>query len=305
MQELVSVIMSTYNESLDMLDKSIKSILTQTYKNIQLIIINDNPSREEMSLYLDNMANEFSNILYLKNDSNLGLVRSLNKGIKAADGVYIARMDADDISEIQRIEKQLNFLKKNDCDIVGSSVITIDETDNRVGEIKVPITHDSISSFYKYGSCLLHPTWFGRKRVFLELSGYRNIYSCEDYDFIMRAIEREYHLGNVPEFLLNYRIRSAGISVSSEAQQKLTMYFIEKNKTKINELKENDFEVYLHSEQFYNNLDKINQYIEIKNIFKGNKHIGILDILRLIINKYFYINIWARIKRKQREKYSF
>ena len=308
MNELVSIIMSTYNESLEMLDISIKSIINQTYKNIQFIIINDNPNRKEMDEFLEQKSKEYSDIIiYIRNKCNIGLVESLNKGIKRANGTYIARMDADDISFPDRIEKQINFLKENLCDIVGASVKTINEQNQIIGEIKVPIIHDNIVRFYNYGSCLLHPTWLVKREVFFELRGYRNIYACEDYDFITRAIRKGYRLGNVPEFLLKYRVRNTGISVSAEAQQKLVMYYIIKNQKNINELKEEDFCEYLESKRYKNNLSMMNKFIVKKNKLKSNKNImNILwTIITLITNKYLYIHFIMLVKNRKRNKFTF
>ena len=120
MLEMVSVIMCTYNEPIEVIDASIKSILNQSYENIQLIIINDNPDRLEMAKYLNDLSVNNHMIEYIKNEENIGLVRSLNRGLLKAKGEYIARMDADDISNTNRIKEQVTFLKKNNCDIVGS-----------------------------------------------------------------------------------------------------------------------------------------------------------------------------------------
>mgnify|MGYP003214013077 FL=1 len=120
MLEMVSVIMCTYNEPIEVIDASIKSILNQSYENIQLIIINDNPDRLEMAKYLNDLSVNNHMVEYIKNEKNIGLVRSLNRGLLKVKGEYIARMDADDISNTNRIKEQVTFLKKNNCDIVGS-----------------------------------------------------------------------------------------------------------------------------------------------------------------------------------------
>lgn len=299
MNELVSVVMSTYNESLLVLEKSIDSILNQTYKNIQLVLINDNPNRNDLNEYLDIKVKNNSNIKYIVNDINKGLVFSLNEGIKNSDGEFIARMDADDISHLERIEKQMNFLKTNKLDLVGSYVKKIDENNRIIGEINVPYKHVNIVRYHKYGNCLLHPTWFGKRTVFEKLNGYRNIYSCEDYDFITRAIHNGYKLGNVREPLLDYRIRSDGISVSSEAKQKLLMYYISKHRNSINDITEVNINDYIKSEEYHHSLYNINRYIKIKNEIK--KEHSYYKALLLIPNKYFYINFLANIKMIERK----
>lgn len=291
--------MSTYNESIPIIEKSIESILNQTYKNIQLVLINDNPIRSDLSEYLKSKAMNNDNIKYIVNDTNRGLVFSLNRGINISDGEFIARMDADDISHLDRIEKQMKFLLNNSLDLVGSSVLKIDEKDRIIGEIKVPSNHASIIKYHKYGSCLLHPTWLGKKFVFTNLKGYRNIYSCEDYDFITRAIKNGYIFGNVNEPLLDYRVRLDGISVSSEAKQKLLMYYISKHINSIDEITEENLSNYVISNEYLSDLKKINMYIRIKNEIKHTHEY--YKIVQLIPNKYLYVNILARIKMKERE----
>ena len=123
---LVSVLMSTYNESELELRLAIESILNQTYRNIEFIIVSDNPQ----NTMLQNIINEYQKkdrrIKVILNNENLGLPRSLNKGIEQARGKYIARMDADDISLPNRIEEEMDFMLINNLDMVAALQINID-----------------------------------------------------------------------------------------------------------------------------------------------------------------------------------
>lgn len=92
----VSVIMSVYNEEIGILREAIESILNQSYKNIQFIIIIDNPGYEDAKKILNEYSKEDKRIEIIENYENIGLVNSLNKGLKLANGEFIARMDADD-----------------------------------------------------------------------------------------------------------------------------------------------------------------------------------------------------------------
>ena len=94
MGDLISVIMSTYNESLDEIKKSVESVLGQTYKRIEYIVVLDNPQNTEIKSYFKTLSD--SRIKLIENKTNVGLVRSLNKALQIANGTYIARMDADD-----------------------------------------------------------------------------------------------------------------------------------------------------------------------------------------------------------------
>ncbi|MCT0021417.1 glycosyltransferase family 2 protein [Weissella cibaria] len=121
---MISVVLTTYNESLSDLESSVCSILNQTFHDIELIVIVDNPDADENILYLSSLDDPRMK-LYV-NDVNLGLVASLNLGVQIATGDYIARMDADDISYATRLVDELKFLKLHNLDIVASTFRTID-----------------------------------------------------------------------------------------------------------------------------------------------------------------------------------
>ena len=108
--EKVSVIISAYNEE-EYLEECIESILTQTYENIELIIINDG-SNDNTKGIIDNIALVDNRVIPVHQE-NVGLTKSLNNGLKLAQGKYIARQDADDKSEPNRIEIQKKFLDEN------------------------------------------------------------------------------------------------------------------------------------------------------------------------------------------------
>ena len=110
---LVSVIMSVYRPDLDLLEKSLSSLIGQTYPNIEIILIDDGLSESE-SKHLSKLLGKHVNIKYIKNSSNIGLTKSLNKGIKLAKGELIARQDADDVSNESRIEKQVKRFTINE-----------------------------------------------------------------------------------------------------------------------------------------------------------------------------------------------
>lgn len=296
--ELISVILSTYNEPIDMVKKSVESILNQTYRYIELILINDNPSNEE----LDNFLKQYSNdkrIIYILHDENKGLIYSLNEGIKIANGLYIARMDADDVSFPDRFEKQLDFLKANNYDMVGSSAIKIDENDNEIGKIMVPSDHKNITKYQRYGSCVLHPTWLLKKEVYNKLNGYRNIYSCEDYDFILRAIASGFKIGNLSEPKLYYRIRENGISVSTNIQQKLTMYYLINNKKNDQIVTIEAVDYYLKSDQYKNDYIMLKSYEYNKKCISNKKicFSSLCMICKILVNKFFYKDLFCHIKR--------
>ena len=121
MQPLVSVVMSVYNGE-KYLNESIESILNQSYKNIEFIIINDGCTDKSFSIMQEYYSNDHR-IKIIDNKENKGLIYSLNRGISEAKGKYIARMDADDIALYDRIEKQVAYMEENlDVALLGTAV---------------------------------------------------------------------------------------------------------------------------------------------------------------------------------------
>lgn len=303
--EIISVLLCTYNEPLKYLKLSIESILSQTYTNIQLIIVNDNPKREDMADLLASYAREDSRIKYIVNSSNIGLVGSLNIGLKNAVGEFIARMDADDIATRDRLEKQLEFLKIKNYDLVGCNAIKIDEDGKEIGCLNVPTAFEKIKEYQLYGGCVLHPTWLGKREVFEKLKGYRSVYACEDFDFILRAIQNGFKIGNLPTYGLYYRIRTGSVSSKANIRQKLTMYYLIDNGAYLNVPSVEMLERYLNSVKYKDDFVTLEMYESVKTNMKVNKFnlINIYDFFRIIKNKYFYRNLIEHLKMKEREKY--
>ena len=127
--DLVSVIMSNYNTPEEFLRASIESVLNQTYSNFEFIIVDDcstDNSLEIIKSYQD------ERIVVLENKENLGITKSLNRGLEIAKGEYVARMDADDISFPKRFETQVEYLKNNPQVIVcGTGVELIGDWQGR------------------------------------------------------------------------------------------------------------------------------------------------------------------------------
>ena len=304
--DLITILLSAYNEQIYMIKKSVESILSQTYTNIEVILINDNPQYMELDQLFKKYRSRDARVRYVYHEENKGLVYSLNEGIKMATGNYVARMDADDISYCDRLEKQIKFLKSNQYDMVGCNVIKIDENEKYIKELRVPEKFESIKKYQKYGNCMLHPTWLVKREVYVKLDGYRKIYACEDYDFVLRAIISGFKLGNLPEYKLYYRIRSNSISVTSNVKQKLTMYFLIRNGMYREVVSVEKIDEYLNSNSYKKNERKLQKYEMIKNeISISNKKIyKVLFGMKIIFNKYFYKNLIEYFKIKERQRYT-
>lgn len=223
----ISVIMSGYKEEIHYLKESINSILNQTYKDFELIFLLDNPSNQDIIDLLNDYCKKDNRIRFYINEENLGLAKTLNKALTLVNGEYIARMDADDVSMPDRLEKQLEYLVNNGYDLIGGLSNMIDEEGNLIYSIKsVPQDFDNIKKALCYNQVISHPTWFGKTEVFKKLEGYRLIPLCEDTDFTLRAVLKGFKISNYNNTVLNYRVTKNSISRSNLYEQFLYLQFI-------------------------------------------------------------------------------
>jgi glycosyltransferase involved in cell wall biosynthesis len=222
----VSVVMSVYNGA-EYLRPAIDSILDQTFKDFEFIIINDGSTDGS----LDILHSYHDPRLVLISRPNKGLTASLNEGFGKARGTYIARQDADDISELSRLEKEVNFLEKNpSVGLVGSNYVHIDESGKKTGAETHIFTHPS-----DLKACLVLCNQFGHGSIMLRteclklVGGYDPaVGHAEDYDLWVR-ISQLAKVANIEEPLYLYRNLSTSISHSKlEEQVKLTFMIRDK-----------------------------------------------------------------------------
>ena len=209
---MISVIMPVYNEECFLFD-SIKSILDQTYRDFELIIIDDS-SRDNSSRIICSFRDK--RITYLKNSQNKGVAYSLNKGLKKAKGDLIARMDADDISYPNRFETQVNFLRKNpNVGVVGSCVELVDEFGKKLNFKKYPETFKEIQRASIFRNPICHPTVLFRRALTDSYGMYdENLNGAEDYDLWLRFMQYT-QFANLSKPLLKYRLLQESVSFGS------------------------------------------------------------------------------------------
>ncbi len=214
----ISVIMSVYNAE-KYLNEAIESILNQTFASFEFIIINDGSTDNSLKIIKKYQKND-KRIKLINNRTNLGLIRSLNKGLKIAKGKYIARMDADDIALPKRLELQLEFLEnKKEINLVGSFAIMVNEMGKKIALEKVLLCPEEIEKKLKKSCCLIHPTiMFRNEGKFF----YREkAYYCEDYDLYLQMISQGRKIANYPLPLLKYRVTLGSISSTKSYYQKI------------------------------------------------------------------------------------
>jgi len=218
----ISVIMPVYNTKEEYLREAIESILNQTYTNFEFIILNDgstNNCEEVILSYKD------KRIKYVKNEQNLRLIETLNKGLDIAVCEYIARMDSDDISDSTRFEKQIAFLKDNpEVDIVGTDCVKFPKhfIHNYFTSHK-----DIKNSFLLEGCAVCSASIMMRKSV-LDINNIRfdsQFLHAEDYAFWLDLIDFA-TFANIPEVLYHYRWHGENISKTGTFIQSLNAQYL-------------------------------------------------------------------------------
>jgi glycosyltransferase involved in cell wall biosynthesis len=214
MQPQVSVILPVFNCE-KYIFKSVTSILNQTFKNLECIIIDD-CSTDNTIAVIETIDDD--RIRLIRKKHNTGYVESLNMGIREAKGKYIARMDADDISLPERLAKQVDFLDHHQhTAVVATKIKLIDENDVITGNWKNDqLTHTSadIISYLPKGNCLCHPSMMIQRSVLEEYTYDTNQYGSEDWDLWLRLIANGYVIEKLPEVLLHYRITTDSVSAT-------------------------------------------------------------------------------------------
>lgn len=218
--KLITVLMSVYNERKDFLERSIKSILYQSYENFEFLIVDDGSTQKECLEILAEYSAKDSRIKIIRNEKNLGLAKSLNIGLRRARGKYIARLDSDDISDILRLEKQINFMEKNpQCALCGSWAYIIDENTDIIGQKKFNTNYENIKKRILYFNFFTHSSFFFRQAVIMAHGGYsENIKKAQDYDLILK-ISARHAVANIPEFLCFNRTWSESITSQTKKKQ--------------------------------------------------------------------------------------
>ena len=200
----ISVLMSVHNDE-QYLNAAIESIIFQTYANFQFIIINDASTDNSF-----NIINSYDDerIIKINNKKKLGLTKSLNIGLNYANGEFIARMDADDISKTDRFEKQIIFLKKNETiDAVGGQKINIDHNEKMLKpNYRYPLTDELIKWELYFEVPFCHPTIMIRKNIFKKIGSYNENYLfAQDFEFWKRMVINNCTLANLDDEILYYR----------------------------------------------------------------------------------------------------
>ena len=203
--EKYSVLMSLYKkEHPEYLRIAIESMLNQTIKPDEIVLVEDGPLTDE----LYNVVEEYGTVLTVViNEHNLGLGLALNEGLKSCTHELVARMDTDDISKPNRCEKQLKLFEgKPELSIIGSHIDEfIGDPSNVISQRRVPINSKAIYEYAKKRSAFNHPAVMYKKSDVLAVGGYSDLKRNQDVDLFGRMLFNGYKAENIDEALLWFR----------------------------------------------------------------------------------------------------
>lgn len=202
---LISVIMPAYNAK-KYISGAIESILNQTFKKFELIIINDFSTDKTLDI-IKSFSKKDSRVKIVNNDTRLDIACSLNKGISLAKSNIIARMDADDIAFLNRLELQYKLINSSkNIAVIGANIVIMDPAENEIATRSYPDSSAKLKDCLFRYSPFAHPVVCFRKNLFEEVGGYNPKYSpTEDLDLWFR-LGSKYEFGSIPKPLLKYRL---------------------------------------------------------------------------------------------------
>jgi glycosyltransferase involved in cell wall biosynthesis len=310
---MISVIIPVFNSEQTII-QSVRSILNQSYKNIEIILINDgsfDSTLKEINKIKDDRLKIFSN------KKNMGIVYSLNKAINKSNGEYIARMDADDVACKERLKDQLDFLKANKIDLCGTGIANLNR---RIFFLNYPKYHCDLERMLIFRSSFYHPTILAKRKVFKKLSYSKKYEYAEDYALWVNVV-KIFKVGNLNKKLLLYRTSNSQISMQKKNEQKKISNIIKndyfsyllgknfdqknndnillknlKNKIFLKKLKIDELNLAVDYFEFFKKdifqlKTKIFFLLEILKFIKNYSDLSYFNYLKFVLNKYSYFHL--------------
>lgn len=225
---ILSVLMPVFNSEL-FVTEAIESILHQTFKDFEFLILDDASTDKSFEIVKD-FEKKDSRIKVYHNEKNLGVVESRNKLINLARGKYIAWIDSDDIALGNRLEKQVNFLEEHpEIGMVGANAIIINENSNNIGKWLFETDPQKLKIELFFHSPFLSSSVVIRKKCLPQNYYDSRFPVAEDFDLYSKISENS-DIANIPEILVKYRINSKGLSKSNtEKMEKLSIQVIKEH----------------------------------------------------------------------------
>jgi len=201
----LSVVTATYNENPIFLKACIDSILNQTFRNFEFIIVVE-PQEKNME-FLSSVEGADKRVKILKNDTKIGVAGSRNRAILESSGKYVALMDGDDYCAPDRFEKQLNLLENNpDISVVGSNMYLVDKNNVIIGERIYPELHQDIKNYFLVTMAVSNPSIIVRRSDLSQVGVFDDtLFKAEDFDLWLRFLVNNKKMHNLQGKLVFYR----------------------------------------------------------------------------------------------------
>jgi glycosyltransferase involved in cell wall biosynthesis len=218
-EPLVSVLIPVKNGS-RFIDEAVESIISQTWKNLEIIIIDDGSSDDTMEK-LKLLAAKDTRI-ELQKSQGTGFVDALHQAATLAKGSYLARMDADDICLPNRLSTQMKIMMdRPDLVVLGTAAMQIDEVGREHGIMRMPSNSQTVRKQLRHSSCVIHPSVIMRSEAFKKCGGFRKPFMhALDYDLWLR-MSRIGEIGNLPKILMYYRVHEESVTANNGKKQAL------------------------------------------------------------------------------------
>ncbi len=288
----VTILMSVFNGE-KFLREAVESILSQTFMDFEFLIIDDGSTDNSVEI-----INSYSDprIRLVRNETNIGLTKSLNIGLRLARGEYVARMDADDVSLPHRLEKQIHLMAENlNLAVCGSWIETISD----VPTIWRTKENDSeIKANLLFHNDIVHPSVVIRRKILLENDMFynENMKTAQDYELWAR-LSNISNLRNIPEVLLKRRIHTNQIGKMYPQDQKINANIARQEILKNIGIDTDDFDLKLHLRASEVNIDGTREFfdkslLQFERILNANKEAGFVSgiyLEKILANKVWMI----------------
>ncbi len=220
----ISIILPVYNSKKERLSQSIESVLSQSFKDFELIIINDASTNDIEETILKYQQKD-KRILYIKNEHNLKLTQTLNKGLEIAQWKYIARIDDEDFwKDTDKLSKQIEFMETNsDYGICGTNCKAITPDWKDLFDVKKPQTNEDIMKNIFVWPPFVHVSIVMRRECIENVGLYdTNRDYIEDHELWLR-IGQKYKMYNLQDYTTFFRVNNQGISIRNRRRQRLNI----------------------------------------------------------------------------------
>lgn len=310
----VTVLLCAFNAE-KFIRESIDSILDQTYQNFELLVIDD-ASTDRTQEIIEKISD--NRIRVIKNKRNIGLTKSLNVGLKEAKGIFIARQDADDISEINRLKNQVEYLRENsDIGIVGGQYTLIDKNSKKIDTLVIskPSGLDALRIYLAIDNPFVHGAVTFRKAEIEQLGGYNEEFiTNQDIELWSRAL-RKYKGFNLTCKVMRLRVHDESVS----AGKYKSLVDKERLKTieRVNLLMKSNLDLLINKEDnndfingftslFNNEFKKLHKeryvidkkFRELKKICKNGSSKDLKIVSQMIASKYIHMGKYYQENRK-------